>query len=139
LSFRKIEIKDLTPVQGMTNLVYLDCFNTGITSLEPIRNMQKIFHLDLSSNKVTSLEPIKNYQYIINLYLSYSSVSDLSVVSGFSLLRELEIYGCPQITSLGGVQKLEYLKVLKCFYTKIGKDEIQRFKKNHPNCAITYY
>ena len=139
LSFRKIEIKDLTPVQGMTNLVYLDCYNTGITSLEPIRNMQKIFHLDLSSNKVTSLEPIKNYQYIINLYLSYSSVSDLSVVSGFSLLRELEIYGCPQITSLGGVHKLEYLKVLKCFYTKIGKDEIQRFKKNHPNCAITYY
>lgn len=139
LSFRKIEIKDLTPIQGMTNLVYLDCYNTGITSLEPIRNMQKIFHLDLSSNKVTNLEPIKNYQYIINLYLSYSSVSDLSVVSSFSLLRELEIYGCPQISSLGGVHKLEYIKVLKCFYTKIGKDEIQRFKKNHPNCAITYY
>jgi len=139
LAFRKIEIKDLTPVQGMKNLVYLDCYNTGITSLEPIRNMQKIFHLDLSSNKVTSLEPIKNYRYIINLYLSYSSVSDLTVVDNFSLLRELEIYGCPQISSLGGVHKLEYLKVLKCHYTKIGKDEIQRFKRNHPNCAITYY
>ena len=139
LSFRKIEIKDLTPVQNMKNLVYLDCYNTGIVSLEPIRNMQKIFHLDLSSNKVTSLEPIKNYRYIINLYLSYSSVSDLTVVDNFTLLRELEIYGCPQITSLGGVHKLEYLKAIKCHFTKIGKDEIQRFKKNHPNCAITYY
>ena len=139
LSFRKIEIKDLTPVQGMKNLVYLDCFNTGITSLEPIRNMGKIYHLDLSSNKVTSLEPIKNYQYIINLYLSYSSVSDLTVVDNFINLRELEIYGCPQITTLGGIHKFQYLKVLKCYYTKIGKDEIQRFKKNHPNCAITYY
>ncbi len=139
ISFRKIEIKDLTPVQGMKNLVFLDCYNTGIVSLEPIRNMQKIFHLDLSSNKVTSLEPIKNYRYIINLYLSYSSVSDLTVVDNFSLLRELEIYGCPQISGLGGVHKLEYIKVLKCHFTKIGKDEIQRFKKNHPHCAITYY
>jgi Leucine-rich repeat (LRR) protein len=139
LSFRKIEIKDLTPVQGMKNLVYLDCYNTGITSLEPIRNMQKIFHLDLSSNKVTSLEPIKNYRYIINLYLSYSSVSDLSVVDNFSLLRELEIYGCPQISTLGGVHKLPYIKVLKCQYTKISKEEVARFKKSHPNCEITYF
>ncbi len=139
LSFRKIEIKDLTPVQGMKNLVYLDCYNTGITSLEPIRNLQKIFHLDLSNNKVTTLEPIKNYRYIINLYLNYSSVSDLTVVDNFILLRELEIASCPQIKSLAGIHKLEYVKVLKAQYTGIGKDEIQRFKKNHPNCAITYY
>lgn len=139
LSFRKIEIKDLTPVQGMKNLVYLDCFNTGITSLEPIRNMQKIFHLDLSNNKVTTLDPIKNYRYLINLYLSYSSVSDLSVIDNFYLLRELHVAGCPQITTLGGVHKLENLIVLKCFYTKISKEEVQRFKKNHPRCAITYY
>src|SRR5690606_1100939 len=104
-----------------------------------IRHLTKIFHLDLSNNKVTSLEPIRNFRYIINLYLNYSSVADLSVVDDFYLLRELELAGCPQIASLGGVHKLENLIVLKCFYTKIGKDEVQRFKKNHPNCAITYY
>jgi len=139
ISFRKIEIKDLTPLSNMKYLVYLDCYNTGITSLEPIRNLQKIFHLDLSNNKVTSLEPIKGYNFIVNLYLNSSSVSDLSVVSSFTLLRELEIAACPQIASLGGIHKLEYIKVLKCHYTKISKEEIQRFKKNHPNCAITYY
>ncbi|HSZ24847.1 MAG TPA: leucine-rich repeat domain-containing protein [Cytophagaceae bacterium] len=139
LSFRKIEIKDLTPVQGMKNLVYLDCYNTGITNLEPIRGLGKIFHLDLSNNKVTSLDPIRNYQYIINLYLNSSSISDLSVIDNFVLLRELEIAACPQIKTLGGIHKLEYIKVLKCQYTGIGKDEIQRFKRNHPNCAITYY
>ncbi len=139
LSFRKIEIKDLTPVQGMKNLVYLDCFNTGITSLEPIRNLQKIFHLDLSNNKVTTLDPIKSYRYIVNLYLNSSSIADLSVVDNFYLLRELQIAACPQIKTLGGIHKLENLVVLKCFYTGIGKDEVQRFKKNHPKCAITYY
>ncbi len=139
ISFRKIEIKDLTPIRKMTYLVYLDCYNTGITDLEPIRNMQKIFHLDLSNNKVTSLDPIRNYRYIVNLYLNSSSVADLSVVDNFIYLKELEISGCPQITGLGGVHKSTTILVLKCHYTGIGKDEVQRFKKNHPNCAITYY
>ena len=139
ISFRKIEIKDLSPVAGMKNLVYLDCYNTGIISLEPIRNMQKIFHLDISSNKITSLDPIRNYKYLMNLYMSSSSVVDISVIDNFYNLRELTMAGCPQIKSLGGIHKLLYLRVLTVYYTGIGKDEIQRFKKNHPDCAITYY
>ncbi|MCS6823309.1 MAG: hypothetical protein NZ529_03375 [Cytophagaceae bacterium] len=138
-SFRKIEIKDLSPVSGMKNLVHLDCYSTGITSLEPIRNLQKIIHLDISNNKITSLEPIRNHKYIINLYLNTSSVSDLSVVGNFYNLRELDISNCPQIKTLAGVHDLPYVIRLMAVYTNIDKNEIQRFKKNHPKCAITYY
>lgn len=139
ISFRKIEIKDLSPVKNMTNLVYLDAYNTGVTTLEPIRNMQKIFHLDLSSNKLTSLDPIKNYKYLLNLYLNTSSVIDYSIIDNFTLLRELDIANCPQIKSLGGIHKLNFLTSLKCYYTGIDKNEVARFRKNHPNCGVTYY
>ncbi|MDB5274262.1 MAG: hypothetical protein JWO58_2629 [Chitinophagaceae bacterium] len=139
ISFRKIEIKDLTPVQNMPNLVYLDAYNTGVTSLEPIRNMQKIFHLDLSSNKVTTLDPIKNYKYLLKLYLNTSSIQDYSIIDNFTLLRELDISNCPQIKSLGGIHKLDFLTSLKCIHTNIDKNEIARFKKNHPKCGVTYY
>lgn len=139
ISFRKIEIKDLTPVQNMPNLVYLDAYNTGVTSLEPIRNMQKIFHLDLSSNKITTLDPIKNYRYLLRLYLNTSSIQDYSIIDNFNLLRELDISNCPQIKSLGGIHKLDFLTSLKCIHTNIDKGEIARFKKNHPNCGVTYY
>ncbi len=139
ISFRKIDIKDLSPVKNMTNLVYLDAYNTGVTTLEPIRNMQKIFHLDLSSNKLTSLDPIKNYKYLLNLYLNTSSIIDYSTIDNFTLLRELDIANCPQIKSLGGIHKLNFLTSLKCYYTGIDKNEIARFRKNHPNCGVTYY
>jgi Leucine-rich repeat (LRR) protein len=139
ISFRKIEIKDLTPVQNMANLVLLDAYNTGVTSLEPIRNLQKIFHLDLSSNKITTLDPIKNYRYLIKLYLNTSSIQDYSIIDNFTLLRELDISNCPQIKSLGGIHKLDFLTSLKCIHTGIDKNEIARFKKNHPNCGVTYY
>lgn len=139
ISFRKIEIKDLTPVQNMPNLVYLDAYNTGVTSLEPIRNMQKIFHLDLSSNKITTLDPIKNYRYLLRLYLNTSSIQDYSIIDNFNLLRELDISNCPQIKTLGGIHKLDFLTSLKCIHTNIDKGEIARFKKNHPNCGVTYY
>ncbi|MBC7487349.1 MAG: leucine-rich repeat domain-containing protein [Cytophagaceae bacterium] len=139
ISFRKIEIKDLTPVQNMPNLVYLDAYNTGVTSLEPIRNMQKIFHLDLSSNKITTLDPIRNYKYLLRLYLNTSSIQDYSIIDNFTLLRELDISNCPQIKTLGGIHKLDFLTSLKCIHTNIDKGEIARFKKNHPNCGVTYY
>jgi len=139
ISFRKIEIKDLTPVQGMINLVYLDAYNTGVISLEPIRNMQKIYHLDLSSNKLTSLDPIRNYRFLLNLYLNTSSVIDYDIIDNFTHLHVLDIANCPQIKSLGGIHKLNFLTSLKCFYTGISKNEVARFMKNHPRCGVTYY
>ena len=139
ISFRKIEIKDLTPVQAMINLVYLDAYNTGVVSLEPIRNMQKIYHLDLSSNKLTSLDPIRNYRFLVNLYLNTSSVADYDVIDNFTHLHVLDIANCPQIKSLGGIHKLNFLTSLKCYYTSISKNEVARFMKNHPKCGVTYY
>lgn len=138
LAMRKIDIRNLDHLRKLENLVYLDLFNTNITSLEPIRHLKKIMHLDLSHNKITSLEPIKNYQYIALLYLASSSVVDLSELKGFINLREIDI-SKTLIETLGPLHKLEYLKTLKCHYTKIDKNEVQRFKKNHPGCAITYY
>ena len=139
ISFRKIEIKDLTPLQAMINLVYLDAYNTGVVSLEPIRNMQKIFHLDLSSNKLTSLDPIRNYKFLLNLYLNTSSVIDYDVIDNFTHLHVLDISNCPQIKTLGGIHKLDFLTTLKCYYTGISKNEVARFMKNHPRCGVTYY
>lgn len=138
LSIAKIDIKSLAPLSGLVNLVLLDCFNTDITTLEPIKNLVKLFQLNICHTKVSSLDPIKHFRFIANLYLGSSSVKDLSAINNFYAIRELDISNT-ELTSLGPIHKLEYIKVLKCFYTKIDKNEVQRFKKNHPGCQITYY
>ncbi|WP_028978449.1 leucine-rich repeat domain-containing protein [Sporocytophaga myxococcoides] len=138
LSIQKIDIKSLAPLSGLVNLVLLDCFNTDITTLEPIRNLVKLFHLNIDHTMVSSLDPIKHFKFIANLYLASSSVKDLSAINNFYAIRELDISNT-ELTDLGPIHKLEYIRVLKCFYTKIDKNEVQRFKKNHPGCQITYY
>jgi hypothetical protein len=139
LAIRKIEVGTLEPVRKLINLKYLDAYNTNITSLEPVRNIQKIFHLNIDHNKITSLEPISNLVFISEFTMSSTSVPDLSYLKNFSYLREFECSDNPQIKSLGPVSKFEYVKVLKIIHTGISKEEAARFKKNHPDCQITYY
>lgn len=139
LSFAKINAQNLEPLRGMINLIHLNCYNSGITSLEPIRNLHKIIFLDLDHNKITTLEPIKDFKFLTNLRISSTNITDFSPIKNYGFLRELDISNNPQITELGPIHKLEYIRVLKCFYTKVSKEEVARFKKNHPDCAITYY
>jgi len=117
----------------------LDVYNTNITSLEPIRNIHKIFHLNIDHNKITTLEPIRNLVFIAELTMSSTSIPDLADLSNFSFLREFECSDNPQIKSLGPVNKFENVKILKIVHTGISKEEAARFKKNHPDCQITFY
>jgi hypothetical protein len=139
LAIRKIDVGSIEPLRKLINLKYLDVYNTNITSLEPIRNIHKIFHLNIDHNKITSLEPIANHVFISELTMSSTSVQDLSGIQNLINLRIFECSDNPQIKSLGPVNKFEYVKVLKIVHTGISKEEVARFKKNHPNCQITYY
>lgn len=139
LSFGKINAQNLNPLKNLVNLIYLNCYNVNITTLEPIRNHQKIIFLGLDHNKLTTLEPIKDYKFLTHLMLSSTNIVDFSPIKNYRFLRELNIANNPQITDLGPIHRLEYIKVLKCFYTKVSKEEVARFKKNHPDCQITYY
>jgi Leucine-rich repeat (LRR) protein len=139
LAIRKIDVGNIEPLRKLINLKYLDVYNTNIISLEPIRNIHKIFHLNIDHNKITSLEPIANHIFISELTMSSTSVSDLSDLKNFVNLREFICSDNPQIKTLGPVSKFPYVKVLKIIHTGISKEEVARFKKNHPNCQITYY
>ncbi|MFN6945567.1 MAG: leucine-rich repeat domain-containing protein [Cytophagaceae bacterium] len=138
LAMRKLEIKTLEPIRNLTNLIYLDCFNSGIETLEPIRNHRKLMHLDCSHNKLTSLEPIKNHVFITDLLIAGTNIADLSDIKDFQYLRSF-IGNNSSLTSLGPLHKFDTLLEIKVHYTRIDKNEIQRFKKNHPNCKITYF
>jgi internalin A len=138
LSMRKLEIKTLEPIKKLINLVHLDCYNSGITTLEPIRNLYKLMYLDCSHNLITSLEPIKNANFITDLHIGGTAISDLSDIKNYIYLRSIICNNTP-LTSLGPLHKFDTIQELKCHYTRVSKEEVQRFKKSHPKCKITYY
>ena len=139
LSFAKIDAKNLDAVKPLVNLIHLNAFNTNISSLEPIRNHQKLIFLALDHNKITTLDAIKDLRFLTHLTISSTNVTDISGLKNYQYLWVLDISSNPQITDLGPIHKLEYLKEFKCHYTKVSKEEVARFKKNHPDCKLTYY
>jgi Leucine-rich repeat (LRR) protein len=139
LCFDKIDVRTLDPLKKLVDLKYIDAFNTNLTTLEPIRHLKKVYHLNLDHNKLTTLEPISNYAWISELTVSSTNIPNLSDIRNFVHLRELNCSNNPQLKDLGPVHKFEYVKVLKAVSTGISKEEAARFKKNHPDCQITYY
>jgi len=139
LYLAKIDIKNLDILKEMEFLDKLSIFNTGITSLEPLRGLTKLSQLDIGFNVVNTLEPIKGMLFLMNLGVAGTGISDLNPLSNCKFLKKLDCSNNPRLTSLGPVIGLEDVEELKCFYTKIDKDEVQQFKKKHLRCKITFY
>ncbi len=139
LSLAKIDIKNLDVLKEMAFLDKLNIFNTGITSLEPLRGLTKLSALDIGFNVVSSLDPIKGMLFIQYMNVAGTAITDLNVLGNFKFLKTLDCSNNPRLTSLGPVIGLEDVQELKCFYTKIDKNEVQQFKRKHLRCRITFY
>lgn len=139
LNLAKIDIKDLSILKEMVYLDQLNIFNTGITTLEPLRGLTKLSGLDIGFNVVNSLEPIKGMAFITYLNVAGTAITDLNTLSNFKFLRRLDCSNNPRLTALGPVVNLDDVEELKCFYTKIDKNEVQQFKRKHVRCRITFY
>ena len=139
LSLAKIDIQNLDVLKQMDQLYKLNVFNTGITSLEPLRVLTKLSTLDCSFNVINSLEPIKGMAFMQNLSIAGTAVTDLNTLSNFKFLKKLDCSNNPRLTALGPVVNLNDVEELKCFYTKIDKNEVQQFKRKHVRSKITFY
>lgn len=139
LSLAKIDIKNLDILKEMEFLDKLNIFNTGIKSLEPLRGLTKLSQLDIGFNVINTLEPIKGMLFLIKLNVAGTGISDLNPLSNFKFLRTLDCSNNPRLTALGPVVGLDDVEELKCFYTKIDKNEVQQFKRKHVRCKITFY
>ena len=81
---------------------------------------------------------MRHLKYLTYLAFSGNRLDNYGVLDGFKYLKTLK---CAQtnISDMGPVNRMERLLVLYAIHTDFSKGDIQRFKKNHPKCAITYY
>lgn len=132
------EISSLAPLRGMYNLVELDVFNTNVATLKDIVGLKKITRLDISYTKINSLLPMRHLKYLTYLAFSGNNLDNYGVLDGFAYLKTLKC-ASTNISDMGPVNRMDRLLTLYAPHTEFSKNDIQRFKKNHPKCAITYY
>ena len=87
------EIHDLSPLSGLTGLVYLNLGSNQITDLSPLAGLVNLEVLGLSNNRIVDVSPLAGLVNLKMLSLVSNQISDISPLMGLENLENLEIYG----------------------------------------------
>ena len=107
----------------LSNLVYLKCGSTGLTTLD-LNGLEKLQYLDCQNNHITELN-VKNLTELSALVCNGTSLTSLDV-SGLTKLTELRCGYNENLSDLNmtGVSDLRRLQIS---YTNLGNIDISRF------------
>ncbi|MHA7129417.1 leucine-rich repeat domain-containing protein [Algoriphagus namhaensis] len=102
---------DLTPLQALRELKYVDLSNTQVTALGPISNVTFLESLDISDTPAKDIQFIKYSDRLKYLDISNTQVTDISELSNLAALEELKASGTP-VMSFAVVNDFTNLKRL---------------------------
>ena len=93
LIFLCTQVSDLTPLQGLTNLQSLDCFDTDVSDLAPLQGLSNLRSIDCSVTRVSDLGPLRGLTNLQYLDCSRTRVSNLAPLQGLTNLLSLNWSG----------------------------------------------
>ena len=106
-----LEIKDLSPLAGLTRLRQLYLFFNDISDISPLSGLHNLEVLNLEDNFVKDLSPLSGLSDLRLLNLMDNHIEDISPLSGLYNLEWLSLTNnlASDITSLAGLTNLEAL------------------------------
>jgi len=111
----KSGIKDLTGIESLTNLAYLNLNWSPLENISQLTQLTNLTTLKLYNNKISDLSPLEGLINLEYLWLSDNKISDVSVLKG-----------------------LTKLKILDLRYNLISEGDKEELKKSLPNCFIYF-
>ena len=85
-------ISDLSPLSGLTEIVWLFLDRNQITDLSPLSGLTKMTRLDLEYNSISDLSPLNTCTSLTYLYVWNNSISDLAGIGGMPSLRYVGLH-----------------------------------------------
>ena len=107
------DFTDLSPLEAMTNLEFLDISFSQFSDLTPIRNIKSLETIWAKYTPVEDLGPLSNLENIRELDVSFTQVIDITPIMGLTNLRYLDIKG-----------------------TQVDPEQVEAFKAAHPDCTV---
>ncbi|HBI92769.1 MAG TPA: hypothetical protein DDY58_10255, partial [Terrisporobacter glycolicus] len=128
------DIKDVTPLENLTNLEYLHIYDNKVKDLGPLKNLTKLIEFNFSKNLVSNLEPLKDMDKLKVLFGYQNNVQDLEPLNN---LKKLRIVNLAQnnITNLSSVKAkveddLNLVVENEIVKKNIGNKEVKISEKN---------
>lgn len=138
LDISKNKIESIEPLKSMHNLIKLDIYSNNITDISPISSLKKITWLSIGYNQIDGISDIKHLNYMTHLNIAGIKLDNFSFLSNYPYLKELNC-ASTNLSNISPLMGLDRLTDVYLQYTELSSNQVQRFKKKHPNCNITYY
>jgi Leucine-rich repeat (LRR) protein len=109
------QITELGPISNVTFLEYLDVSNTPTSDIQFIKYSDRLKHLDISNTKITDISELVNLKSIISLRVEKTPIMSFSVLNEFDSLKSLYISesGFNNTENIKDLSKLEDLDLSK--------------------------
>lgn len=105
------DISNIDALAGLTELEYLYLRNNDLTNIDALSKLTKLSNLNLSNNKITDISELKDLQSLDSLYLYNNEITDISVIENLVNLRHLDLDG-NGITDISVIENLVNLSRL---------------------------
>ena len=102
-------IRNLTGLEGATNLIDLGVWKNSVKDLSPLAGLTNLTGLYLGINSASDLSPLAELTSLESLFLDSNGISDLSPLAGLTKLTRLAVnnnFGLGPVTS-GGINQSE--------------------------------
>ena len=105
------QVKDLSPVAGLTNLRVLFLHHNPISDLSPVRGLTNLTDLMLHDTLVSDISPVRGLTNLTKLHFHGTEVTDLSPISGLINLKNLA-FSDPDLSDISPLAGLINLEII---------------------------
>ncbi len=118
LRLRGHQIRELSPLIGLSHLQTLILSSNLISDLSPISYLRSLTRLELADNRISDLSPLDSLTRLLILRLQVNKITNIEPLSALSRLTTLNLAG-NKIQELNGVEHLNNLLSLFLSNNKI--------------------
>jgi internalin A len=111
LVFNANEVEDLTPIQNLTNLTHLNGGRNKIHKLEPLAKLTNLHTLYLWGNKISDISALRSLRGLSKLVLNHNHIKDISSLRNLTHLKYLWIRD-NHILDFRPLESLKHLETL---------------------------
>ena len=111
LNNKRLNDKDIIPLQNLAGLDYLALGNNNLSDLSPLASLTNLKTLSLDENKISDLSPLSGLANLTVLYSIDNKISDLTPLENLANLKKLYL-DHNQISDLAPLANLANLNTL---------------------------
>lgn len=111
LALCSLQISDLSPLAGFTNLRELELSDNEISNLSSLSELSSLRKIDLCNNQISDLTPLAGLSNLQTIFLVRNSICDISPLAELSDLRVL-LLNDNNLSELSSLTRLSRLREL---------------------------